>query len=395
MRATIVIPSYWARKQGEPLNLDDAVYDHPTPLDTEGTLGRSLESIRNLDNKDFTVVVLACATSPDIEKEVEERVREIAEPFGKYYPISVMSHEKEREIRARVAGSLGDDVAELVSLTGYSNIRNMCLIAAHLEGSEMAVLFDDDELYEDPGYLDKVFDTIEGEFNGKPIRCISGYYQQPDGSFLMPPPKDYWMVEWPMAPLMNKAFGIIASEPRLKLTPFVFGGNMIVHRDVFMKIAFDPNVRRGEDIDYLTNCKFFDIDFVLDRELAIKHLPPEKSPTTSWQHFRANVYRFVYAREKLRRQVPGEGRRIVDVSELDPYPGGIMRDNLEDLVFKTSTLMAMMYLKENDELGYNESMKNIHAVHYEAVPVHDPYLWYLDCRERWEKLMAFLEEESK
>jgi len=71
VRATIVIPSYWGRSSGESFNKNDAVYDHPTPLDFEGTLGRALESIRVLTNRDFNLVVLACATSPDIEHLVE------------------------------------------------------------------------------------------------------------------------------------------------------------------------------------------------------------------------------------------------------------------------------------------------------------------------------------
>jgi len=46
---------------------------------------------------------------------------------------------------------------------------------------------------------------------------------------------------------MNEAFDkIIGTEPRLKETPFVFGGNMVIHRDLFSVIPFDPNVPRGE-----------------------------------------------------------------------------------------------------------------------------------------------------
>jgi hypothetical protein len=395
VRATIVIPSYWGRASGEPLNLEDAVYDHPTPLEDEGTLGRALESIRVLDNSDFNVVVLACATSPDIAADVEARVTEIAAPLRAHYPLAVLSHAFERRVKEKLelpAGGRAD--AGLVSLTGYSNIRNMCLIAAELARSEVAVLFDDDEVYEDPRYLDKVFEDIEAQYRGGPVRAVAGYYLRPDGGYLLPPPADWWMTEWPMERLMNQAFGMIAREPRLKPTPFVFGGNMVIHRDVFRKIAFDPNVRRGEDIDFLTNCKFFGIDFLLDRELAIKHLPPGKSPTMAWQHFRENIYRFVYAREKLRRQAPGEGLRPVEVEELDPYPGGCMRDDLEDMVFKTSVLMGLEYLHRGDELGFAESMRNIQLARHDAPPAGDPFAWYLDCRARWESLMSVLDGDE-
>jgi hypothetical protein len=36
MKATMVIPSYWTRESKAGWQTGDAVYDHPTPLDSEG-----------------------------------------------------------------------------------------------------------------------------------------------------------------------------------------------------------------------------------------------------------------------------------------------------------------------------------------------------------------------
>jgi hypothetical protein len=392
LRATIVIPSYWGRSSDEPFNINDTVYDHPTPLDLEGTLGRALESVNVLENRDFNVVVLACSTSADISSQVEEKVNAIVAPFKKDYPVAVVSHSFESRLKGKLADAGGVD-PELVSMTGYSNIRNMCLVVTELARSEVAVLFDDDEVYEDGKYLDKVFESIDSVFEGKTVRVLAGYYITPQGGYLLAPPEDWWMTEWPMARLMNETFHIISEEPRLKPTPLVFGGNMIVHRDVFRKIAFDPNVRRGEDIDFLTNCKFFGIDFLMDRELAVKHLPPKKT-APAWQHLRENIYRFVYARDKLRKQQPAEGMRLVAVEDLDPYPGGFMRDDLEDMIFKTSVLMGLMYLKQGDDFGFNESMRNIQLANFDAPPGHDTYKWYMDFRGRWERLMDYLAQDD-
>ncbi len=398
MRATIVIPTYWGRPAGESFNETDAVYDHPTPLDQPGTITRALDSIKVLRNRDFNVVVLASATSADIARAVEDKVKDLISPFRDNFPVTVVSHSFE----ARMRGLLDDERKQgksetdsgLLSLTGYSNIRNMCLIVAELARSEVAVLFDDDQIYEDPAYMDKALENIGTTRDGKFVGAIAGYYQRPDGSYLLPPPEEWWMGEWPMVTAMNEAFGIIGEAPRLKPTPFVFGGNMVIHRDVFRKISFDPNVRRGEDIDYLVNCKFFDIDFLLDRELAIKHLPPE-SHVPAWAHFRENIYRFVYAREKLRRQVPTAGIRSVEVEELDPYPGQCMKDNLEDLIFKTSVLMGLHFMKEGDERAFQECMNNVHLARYDAPPKHDPFAWYLESRVAWERLMEFLSTDDR
>lgn len=393
MRATIVIPSYWGRPSAEPLNLEDSVYDHPTPLDEPGTIERALESIKVLENRDFNVVVLAAATNPEIAPEVEDRVAAIAARFRDDFPVACLSHSFEDGIKIRLEQTGRSSDAEMVSLTGYSNIRNMCLVAAELARSEVAVLFDDDEVYRDPGYLDKVFENIGRERDGRFVGAIAGYYLRPEGGYLLPPPTDWWMVEWPMVDSMNEAFGIIGEEPRLKVTPFVFGGNMCVHRDVFHRIPFDPNVRRGEDIDYLVNCSMFGTEFLLDNQLSILHLPPE-GHIPPWQHFRENVYRFIYARDKLSRQRPVDGLRLVDVGELDPYPGRCMKEDLEELIFRTSVLIGLRCMQQGDEQGFVESMRNIYIARHDAPPEFDTFQWYLDYQVRWEGLMGFLSEDS-
>ena len=51
---------------------------------------------------------------------------------------------------------------------------------------------------------------------------------------------------------MNEAFDkIIGTEPRLKETPFAFGGNMVIHQNLFTAVPFDPKISRGEDMDFL------------------------------------------------------------------------------------------------------------------------------------------------
>jgi hypothetical protein len=56
MKVTIVLPSYWARESGVGWKEGDTIYDHPTPLDSEGTLLRALQSIKKLEDKDFQLV---------------------------------------------------------------------------------------------------------------------------------------------------------------------------------------------------------------------------------------------------------------------------------------------------------------------------------------------------
>ena len=42
-KVTMAIPSYWGRPRDQGWREGDLVFDHPTPLDEEGTLRRALE----------------------------------------------------------------------------------------------------------------------------------------------------------------------------------------------------------------------------------------------------------------------------------------------------------------------------------------------------------------
>ena len=76
MKTVMVIPTYWARESATGWQPGDAVYDHPTPIDQEGTLREALDSLAVLESNDFSLLILACATTPEIEEAVEERVSE-------------------------------------------------------------------------------------------------------------------------------------------------------------------------------------------------------------------------------------------------------------------------------------------------------------------------------
>ena len=79
-KITMVIPTYWSLSEGTDLQ-EDRVFDHPTPLDQEGTLGRALESLDVLNRSDFSVVLIVASTLYSIENEVVSRIEEICKPF--------------------------------------------------------------------------------------------------------------------------------------------------------------------------------------------------------------------------------------------------------------------------------------------------------------------------
>lgn len=283
MKFTMVIPSYWARESSVGWKEGDAIYDHPTPLDREGTLRRAIQSLAILKDKDFQVVVIAVVTAEDIKTKVEKKVANIIKSASSPTGVEVLlfGHSHLKQIHDLLISKGKKECIDLLQLQGYSNIRNLCMFIPHILCSEVAVLIDDDEVFEHPEFMTKAKEFIGKDIGGKIVNAVAGYYLQPAGDYHVKKPFRPWMEYWDQHDRMNEAFDkIIGKEPRLKETPFVFGGNMVIHRDLFTAVPFDPNVPRGEDIDFLINARMFGFSFFLDNQLSIRHLPPPKTHPT-------------------------------------------------------------------------------------------------------------------
>lgn len=395
MKVTMAIPSYWGRSKGEGWQEGDAVYDHPTPLDEDGTLRRALESLSILENKDFNLVVLAVATADEIQEAVEDKVSSIVRGVASDVETLVFSHSHLARLQERLEAEGMAKLNGLLALRGYSNIRNLCVLLPHILGSDVAILIDDDEIFEEPSFMDKAVEFIGREIDGRRVLAVAGYYVNPDGDYLLNGEVLPWMTEWNKIGCMNRAFeAVIATEPRLQETPFVFGGNMVVHRDLFTQIPFDPAVTRGEDIDFLMNARMFGYAFYLDKQLSIKHAPPPKSHP-KWKQLREDIYRFVFEKAKIDSQKDVPGMTRLRAEDLDPYPGEFLRDDLQERIFRSNQMLAVEYLLEGDSEGARECMRNIYLAKYDAPPSADPFEDLLAVRNGWKKIMAYLSEVSK
>ena len=387
MKVTMVIPSYWSgEKKG------DVIYDHPTPLDSEGTLLRAIESIDVLSDKDFKLVILAVADAAAIEQQVENKVASIIESASA--EVLLFGPSKLKQIHELLVSTGKKEYNDLLKLSGYSNVRNMCIFIPHILGSEVAVLIDDDEVFEDPEYMQKAKEFIGKNIEGQKVNAVAGYYLQPDGDYHVKKTVRPWMKYWDQYDRMNEAFGkLIGSGPRLKETPFVFGGNMVIHRDLFTVVPFDPKVTRGEDIDFLINAKMFGFHFFLDNQLSIKHRPPSKAYPT-WTQLREDIHRFIYERAKIEHQKAIAGMTRVYPEDFDPYPGCFLKPDLEAKIENSSKLLSDEYLALGDKGGSEEALNNVIIAKTEAVPKYDPFLWLCELQKRWHELMRFSSQEE-
>lgn len=389
---TMVIPSYWAREGG--WKEGDAIYDHPTPLDSKGTLLRALQSIENLEDKDFRLVIIAVATADDIETRVEKKIASIIESSNPGVEILLFGHSHLKQIHELLIREGKKEYIDLLQLRGYANIRNLCIFIPHIMDSEAVVLIDDDEVFEDPEFITKAKEFIGRTVGGRAINAVAGYYLQADGDYHIKKPFRPWMKYWDQYDRMNEAFDmIIGRGPRLKETPFVFGGNMVIHRNLFTVVPFDPGVPRGEDIDFLINARMFGFPFFLDNQLAIKHLPPPKAHPI-WMQLRADIYRFIYERAKIEHQREIKGMRRVYPEDFDPYPGCFLKSDLEDKIERACKLLSEEYLAEGDRRGSEEALRNILIAKTDAVPKYDPFQRLCELQMRWRELMRFTSREK-
>ncbi len=344
---TMVIPSYWDRADTAAESAEEVVFDHPTPLDSEGTLGRLLDSLDVFEEVPGGIVIIAVANEREIADEVEEKVNEVIRPYRGRYDIRSLGQDTLGKIRRQLTNKgVSSEALTMVNLDNYAAVRNICSLAGILDAARYTIFVDDDEVFADSEFLRKIAEHIARPHKGDTIEALAGYYLQPDTYRLDESKVPDWRAPyWNNAAAMNEAFDrFIGRGERLKPTPFVFGGNMALAPDALAKVPFDPRITRGEDIDFLLNLRINGITFYLDRELAIKHLPPGSSQP-AWKKIREDAVRFLYERKKV------EDHDELSLDDLQPYPGLFLGDDLEERIIKTCELLKREYESKKDEEG--------------------------------------------
>src|SRR6056297_40136 len=392
MKTVMVIPTYWGRDSETGWQMGDAIYDHPTPVDQEGTLARTLASFKIIDNKEFELIILVAVTTPELIDEAYQQAKKIVEkncPPVKTYLIG----DNQLQAAKNIYNQKSNLSPDLLSLRGYSNVRNICLYSAYILEADTAVLIDDDEVFEDPEFMDKAEEFIGGRLYGQTVDGVAGYYLNRKNEYYDDVEIEPWMTFWNRFGSKTRAFDkIIGSEPRLKKTPFAFGGLMVIHRNLFSIVPFDPEMTRGEDIDYLINAKMCGFNFFLDNKLAIKHLPPRKHHAV-WKRLRQDIYRFFYEKAKIESQEERPNMIEIEPEDFEPYPGEFMKKDLEDKVTKTNLILALDYLTENKVENAKGAIKNIYISKYDAIPSKNVFKEYLKTQNNWRSLLNFARDQ--
>ncbi len=347
MQPTVIIPTFWTRRQSRAQNRAAALFDHPTPIDEEGTLRdclRSIEAVRDLGK----VVVIVATTEESLDHAAEDRVDEILADFPAIDSF-VLGAAEMGSLHRRMEQLEFADMLAGASLSGYGGVRNVGLIAAAVFGSESVVFVDDDQIITDPDFLHVAHEGLGEELpDGRPILAKSGYYTDADGSYRAPVTTAWYDRFWRQTEYYNRAMAIITAPPRVRPSTLAFGGCLALHRDMYCNVPFDPWAVRGEDIDYVINVRMHGGDVFLDDQWSVIHQPP--APPSEAALFKQDVYRFVYTHRKLEFSKSQVDLRQVTAESLMPYPGAFVDSSITWRARMTAGLRALAGIERGANL---------------------------------------------
>ena len=289
MSNCMVVPTYWFT----PDLPSWQIFDHPFSIDEVGTLARTLDNLEKNAYPDPVVLFPA-----PLDMRIIEKVRSIA--AGRSIDIRVFDQTDLHDIHTALEkAGFPPDLLMAIDLNSYGGVRNMGLLYAAMHGFEHVVMIDDDECI-DAEYQKIAIEYMGEQLNGQQILGKTGCVVDSEGRKFYDGQASLGLETWPKDALFNENVRIeLEAEGRISNCTVAFGGNMVLHRKLFMQVPFDPYGTRGEDDDYVLNARYCGFPFFFDKHLLLLHLPPQRNGSY-WTRQRQDIQRFRYIREKVR-----------------------------------------------------------------------------------------------
>jgi GT2 family glycosyltransferase len=385
VESVVIIPTFWTRaasKRGRTVpSVNDlsVVYDHPTPIDSTGTLPDCLRSLQRV--KDLGRVIVVCAaTDESIEHRAEDCVREIVDEFPDLDAF-VFGPAELGSLHRRLEQLEFADMIEGITLKGYGAVRNVGLIAAAVLGYESVVFVDDDEVVVSQDFLQTATYGLGAKFeDGTPLLAKTGFYVDAEGQWLKSDPAHWHDMFWRQRDAFNQALNVVTKPPRVQPSTVAFGGCMAIHRDMFANVSFDPWVLRGEDVDYIINARMHGGGVYLDEDWKIVHQPP--TPVSAAIRFRQDAYRFVYEQRKIEFAKSQVDLRQVTPRSMMPYPGPFLEPSVG---WRASVTAFLRSLGSPERKMYMQVA--LHVMTEAAAYARENCQNYFEFQRRWPILM--------
>ncbi|MDR1421688.1 MAG: glycosyltransferase family 2 protein [Coriobacteriales bacterium] len=388
MNPVIVIPTYVSGKRRAPSYDVVTTYDHVTPITHQGELPRCLASLR--DREVAVPIILLVAAEPGVEDEAAAKIREIATAYREQLTIQVVDAELLDRFYA-LTDDLGfTHLPEGVALRGYGAIRNLGLVIAAIRGFTEVIFIDDDEVIIDPDFLKKAMYGL-GKLSKKgiPVLVKSGFFIDRKGMWKSSQKQSWYNRCWAQGELFNEWIAKAMSGPRLSRSNSLYGGLMAIHREAYRRVAFDPWISRGEDLDYLLNLRMYGGGVWFDNKWSIQHLPPVER--TEAQRFRQDIYRWIYEHRKLEYSKTQIDLLQIAPHSLDPYPGPFLDHSITSRVFITALLRVIG--RSADRSGY---LKAAIAARREAKAYAEVFCArYFEFQASWPQVLGALENDPR
>jgi len=222
-------------------------------------------------------------------------------------------------------------------------------VAAAVRGFTELIFIDDDEIVTSPDFLEQATYGL-GKLSpkGVPILVKSGFYTDQKGNWRADEARVWYNRFWTQGKLFNQWMEAAMSRSRLSPSNILNGGCFALHREAFIRIAFDPWISRGEDLDYLLNVLMYGGQVWFDNQWSVCHIPPMNF--AEGQRFRQDIYRWSYENRKLEYAKSQIDLLQVQPSQLDPYPGPFLERSVNRRALITALLRTIG--RPRDRQGY-------------------------------------------
>ncbi len=337
----VVIPTFWTGRRGRQDERLLGVYDHPTPVDQEGTLADCLSSLRRVKGLEHVVVIVA-VTDNAIEHEAADRVHQTLRDFPDIDAIMI-GPAAMGSLHRRLEQVEFADMIHGVNLIGYGAVRNVGLIASAVLGYDEVIFLDDNLIVTSDDFIETAMLGLGQKFEGSntPVLAKTGYYTDGEGRYQRNDAAHWSDMFWRQRDAVNEALAVVSKPPRIQRSSIAFGGCLALHRHMYANVSFDPWVLRGEDIDYVINARMHGADVFLDDAWSAVRQPLEV--TSPALRFRQDVYSFVYEHRKIEFAKSQVDLRQVTPKSMMPYPGRFIDSSVGMRATMTALLRAVSH----------------------------------------------------
>ncbi len=385
MNPAVIIPTFHTsplRKRG---GNRDSLYDHPTPMDEKSLLDRCLESLQQV--KDLGQVIVLVAVEGGVEKEAARKVQTIVNRYPGMHTL-VIAQEEATLIQQRLSQLGFGDVSDAIGLSGYSAVRNLGLVVAHVLGFDSVVFIDDDEVIEDRDFLRKAMYGL-GKLTKKgiPILAKSGFYFNSEGTYFSKSQNRWYNHYWQQGRAFNNWITKAMAGPRLSRSNHVCGGCLALHRETYRRLSFDPWIMRGEDLDYLLNLRMYGSDIWFDNQWSLTHLPPKERH--EGHRFYRDIFRWLYEYYKIEFSRAQIDLLQIKPSSLMPYPGPFLEPGITKRIKRTAFLRSLV---RPDKRAYRAGAKVATGEATEYAQAN--CMKYFEFQYTWGDIMARMENDG-